>query len=257
MLQEQQALNAELTSIKKEEMLAKQKLIAVDSLLLQKKYGSALNRYKQLQQNGFKTDSLGLALRIFVSQQALKLSKGLQSSNNALRDFKESSKQANRALAEADVRQLDSINFVLEQSRVELERLRVKLREKSFGEYLNFKNAKGSQIHYVGEVHNNKANGYGMAVLNTGSRYEGQWQDNQRHGNGVFYWPDGDYYEGEYQNDQRNGQGTYYWTNGEKYMGSWKNDKRSGKGAFYNADGELVTQGTWENDKLVKEYSGT
>jgi len=129
--------------------------------------------------------------------------------------------------------------------------MRNKLRNKAIGEYLTFSNTKGSQMHYVGQVKNGKANGFGVALLNTGSRYQGAWRNNQRHGDGSFYWADGQYYIGSYSNDLRNGQGTYYWPNGEKYVGQWKDDKRNGEGVFYGKDGAIITSGIWKNDKLA------
>lgn len=119
--------------------------------------------------------------------------------------------------------------------------------------YLTFETTKGTSLHYVGASSDNKANGYGIAILKSGSRYEGYWKDNKRHGKGKFFWNDGEYYEGEYQNDKRSGIGTYYWANGDKYTGEWKDDKRNGKGKFYNKKGKLKASGTWKEDELVKK----
>ena len=135
------------------------------------------------------------------------------------------------------IEQKDSLNFALEKANIQLRNLRSQLKERSFGEYLTFKSKKGNQMHYVGKVNNGMANGYGMALLDTGSRYEGEWKNNQRHGEGSFYWSDGDYYVGHYENAERNGFGTYYFHNGEKYVGDWKDDKRNGDGNFYGKDG--------------------
>lgn len=119
--------------------------------------------------------------------------------------------------------------------------------------YLTFKTTKGTALHYVGAAVDNKANGYGIAILKSGSRYEGYWKDNKRHGEGKFFWNDGEYYEGEYQNDKRSGNGTYYWANGDKYIGEWKDDKRNGKGKFYNKKGKLKASGIWKEDELVEK----
>lgn len=119
--------------------------------------------------------------------------------------------------------------------------------------YLTFETTKGTSLHYVGTAIDNKANGYGIAILKSGSRYEGYWKDNERHGKGKFFWNDGEYYEGEFENDKRSGIGTYYWTNGDKYIGEWKDDKRNGKGKFYNKKGKLKASGTWKEDELVEK----
>jgi hypothetical protein len=151
-----------------------------------------------------------------------------------------------------EIRKYDSLNFTLEKMKVQLVRLQREFRDKSFGEYLKFKSKKGNQLHYVGQVKNGKANGFGIALLDSGSRYEGQWKDGQRQGEGTFYWPDGEYYVGTYENDKRSGFGTYYWPNGEKYAGEWKEDKRSGSGKIIGTRGDVVAGGEWADDELVE-----
>lgn len=152
------------------------------------------------------------------------------------------------------IRRQDSLRFILAKKDVQLARLRAKLERVSHGQYLQFKSSKGHQQHYVGQVKNNQANGFGVAILDTGSRYEGQWKDNTRHGEGTFYWADGQYYIGSYKNDLRNGIGTYYWPNGDKYTGNWTNDTRDGEGTFYDKEGKVIAKGIWEDDKLAVQY---
>ena len=136
---------------------------------------------------------------------------------------------------------------------MQLKSIKQQMITKNFGEYITFKSSKGNRLHYVGQVKNKKANGYGIAILDSGSRYEGDWKDNKRHGEGVFYWIDGQHYEGSYVDDLRSGKGTYYWINGEKYVGQWENDMRNGSGTFYGKDGNILTKGVWENDELMSE----
>ena len=114
---------------------------------------------------------------------------------------------------------------------------------------ISFKNDKGKIIHYLGEVVDEKANGGGVGIWNTGSIYKGDWKNNQRHGNGTFEWADGERYEGEYVNDKRKGEGTYYWPSGDKYEGEWNNDVREGYGTLYDFDGNIRFEGGWVNDK--------
>ncbi len=123
-------------------------------------------------------------------------------------------------------------------------------------QYLTFKSSKKHNLHYVGAVSDGKANGYGVAVFDTGGRYEGEWVNNLRQGKGAFYWTDGQYYHGDYKNDLREGTGTYFWPNGEKYIGQWKKDKRHGEGIFYNKKGKTV-KGVWKKDKLIEEFDKT
>jgi len=149
--------------------------------------------------------------------------------------------------------QLDSLSFALEKAQTRARSLTDQLgtRSKSNREYLKFNNSEGVEIHYVGEVKDNKAQGKGVALYSTGCRYEGEWEDNQRHGEGVFFWPDGEHYKGKFYLDERNGQGEYYWPNGEMFSGEWKDDKRNGKGIFYGKNGETVVSGTWQNNELI------
>lgn len=245
-----QTAKAETTKYK-EKVLNYQQVVSVDSLVLKGNYNSAINQYNTiLEEIGDTNHLLGVELRMAFAKKIQNFSSNYDSlekstvNKDTLLNLKPSSTIA--------VRQYDSINFALEKARIQVVRLKKQLQQRSFGEYLKFESKKGNQMHYVGQVKNHKANGIGIALLDTGSRYEGEWVDNERHGDGVFYWSDGQYYTGAYKNDKRNGLGTYHWPNGEKYVGFWKDDKRNGKGDFYDIDGNVVTSGFWKNDKLVE-----
>lgn len=223
----------------------------VDSMLIDGDYNQALQSY---------TKNLGtiqdgksiLPLRIAVAEKMKRLNRGANFDSNSLPEDRDTLVAPNTA-GNLGVRQADSLSFALEKAKVELNSLRRQLLRKSFGEYLTFKSKKGNLMHYVGQVKNGQANGTGIAILDTGSRYEGEWKNNQRSGRGIFYWADGQHYEGSYANDMRNGLGTYYWPNKEKYVGQWKNDMRDGHGVFYGADGKVVAKGIWKADKLEKD----
>ena len=147
----------------------------------------------------------------------------------------------------------DSLILALQAAQSKINSLQNRPRPTSSNGYLKFKTSKGTPLHYVGQVKGQKANGFGIALLETGSRYEGNWKNNMRHGKGKFYWNDGEHYEGSYQNDKRHGTGTYFWENGEKYVGEWADDQRNGQGKFYNKKGKIKASGVWEKDKLSKE----
>ncbi len=147
----------------------------------------------------------------------------------------------------------DSLLVALKTSSIEISQLKNELKNNSKNspqQHLEFKTSKGTPLYYIGDIKKGKANGHGVAVLESGSRYEGQWKSNLRHGKGHFFWNDGQHYKGEYLDDKRHGFGIYYWENGDRYEGQWKDDKRNGKGKFYNSKGKLKTSGIWENDKL-------
>ncbi|PCE64677.1 MORN repeat-containing protein [Sediminicola luteus] len=227
-----------------------------DSLLLQGQYSDAMAHYKGQKENPISDGPSGVNLRLALAAKFLAYEKAAyQKNQDELENGEEPDTETQIVGSNINNAQLDSLSFALSKAQVQMAKLRKQLHEKSFGEYVTFTNAKGSQVHYVGKVKDGKAHGYGVAIFNTGSRYVGYWKNNQRHGQGTYYWKDGEYYEGQYQNDQRNGQGTYYWPKGEKYVGQWQNDQRSGKGAFYDKKGKIMTQGVWEKDELISHNS--
>lgn len=225
----------------------------IDSLLASGRFREALREQQSLPQGEGSLDASGIRLRMAVIADLLAQRETLQ------RQIMEQTQREAKiptlpsAYPDSEGRQVDSLYFALEKAHLELHGLRRQLREKSNGQYLTFTTDKGTRIYYVGEVRNGKANGYGIALLETGSRYEGEWKDNRRHGQGSFYWPDGQYYVGHYENDHRNGNGSYFWPNGEKYVGDWENDRRSGEGVFYSETDQVVAQGTWKDDELVEQ----
>ncbi|MBT8184847.1 MAG: hypothetical protein KJN76_08395 [Eudoraea sp.] len=229
-------------------------LIHIDSLLLEEQYSEALYAYKEQQDGAGAIEGNQVELRIAVASKFLALERGLAAKaiEDKTTDMADSIQLA-AAPSEATINRLDSLHFVLEKTKVQLARLRRQLSKKSSGTYLTFKSSKGSDMHYVGNVANNKANGLGLALLSTGSRYEGEWKNNLRHGEGSFFWPDGQYYVGSFKNDKRNGKGTYHWENGEKFVGLWKDDQRNGEGTFYSKDGKVIS-GFWKDDTLVENY---
>jgi hypothetical protein len=117
---------------------------------------------------------------------------------------------------------------------------------------LQLVSSKGVPFQYVGMVKDGKANGYGVAIYDSGSIYKGEWKDNLKHGYGVYTWKDGESYDGFYVENKREGLGTYRWKNGEYYQGNWENDMRHGEGVIYKKNGKIKVQGTFEKDVLKK-----
>lgn len=235
------------------EISAQESLLETDSLLVQGHYQDALKQYESHENDSIRDGEFGLGLRMAIAKKFLEYEDNLALKVSMASDFQDTLDIAENTMPNPKIDQLDSLNFVLSKTKMQLAKMKRQLYQKSFGEYLTFTNSKGSQVHYVGQVEQGRANGYGVAILNTGSRYVGEWKNNQRHGQGTFYWKDGEYYEGNYVGDKRNGQGTYFWPNGEKYIGQWKDDRRSGKGAFFGKDGKLMTKGVWEDDKMITD----
>ncbi len=219
-----------------------------DSLLAVGNYREALHMYSSMEN----TTSTDLELRKTASTALLQLQEDQNKKAVNVQSTTSSNDEKSR-ISTPEIMQYDSLSYALEKAQLQLKSIKGQLRQKAFGEYLTFKSKKGNRLHYVGQVKNKKANGQGIAILDSGSRYEGDWMNNMRHGQGIFYWIDGEHYEGSYVNDQRSGLGTYYWTNGEKYEGNWKDDQRNGRGTFYDVNEKVVTSGIWKDDKLVEE----
>lgn len=236
-----------------ENLRMKQDILVIDSLMLTGEYDKAIESYKLLNDSCIQVFGKEVVWRIQMAEIILEKEKSGKESvelvvTNEENDTPEVLQNDPRPF---EVRKYDSINFALEKANLKIAYLVRQIEEKRNGEYLSFTTSKGKQLYYVGEVNNKKANGKGVAVLISGSRYEGQWKDNMRNGNGKFYWPDGQYYEGAYKDDKRHGTGTYYWPNGEKYTGHWENDQRNGQGTFFGKDDKVVA-GIWEKDKLLE-----
>lgn len=233
---------------------AQKKIQSIDELLVKGQYGAALKAYNHEISAKPADIPEDLKLRVTLAKKMILFSSNKKILDSITKNKTElDSSEVKAPVVTTEIRQYDSLSFALKKAKVQLGRMKRRLKNSSSGAYLTFKNTKKHQLHYVGQVSNKKANGYGIAVLDTGSRYEGEWQDNQRHGEGVFYWIDGQKYTGSYQNDRRSGMGTYYWPNGEKYVGQWKNDQRDGEGVFYAKDKSVIARGIWKNDKLVEE----
>ncbi len=225
----------------------KKSLDTIDSLLMDGNFTQALNLYKELNNDSIIGEYFNVDMRIEMAQKLALLPK----SRPFQKLFMTGQKFDISGGSFQEVEYSKIADSQLQKAQLEIKSLRAQLSNSN--DYLKFKTSKGTQLHYIGGVKNSKANGYGIAILETGSRYEGQWKDNLRHGQGKFYWNDGEIYEGEYNNDRREGYGTYYWENGEKYVGEWKQDARNGKGEFYNKRGKLKASGIWENDKLIEQ----
>ena len=223
----------------------------IDSLLYEKKYKEGLKAYESSLSTIDSSFHPMIMTRINLIEQLIaSLDKPDTVDKLAVEAL--DSTELTQAATVKEINKYDSLAFALQKANVQIEYLKHQLRQRESGEYLTFSSERNNKVYYVGQVKNGKANGTGVALWNTGSRYEGTWKDNKRHGKGVFYWLDGERYEGEYDAGKRHGYGSYYWPNGEKYVGGWVNDQRSGEGTFYGEDGEIIASGIWENDELTK-----
>ena len=174
-------------------------LLSIDSVLVSGDVDGAIGLYSRSLETNKSNRSVELRIALAKTFSELKAN---ASSLNPYSGTEDSTATEN-VVNSRELNSYDSLNFIIEKKQVQLNAIRRQLEQKSFGEYLQFKSKKNNRLHYVGQVRNEKANGMGIALLDTGSRYEGEWKDNQRHGQGTFYWPDGERYEGSYSNDKR------------------------------------------------------
>ena len=218
----------------------------LDSLMLKSEYDKAYQFSLEFKDSQMVMDQKKIELRVELLSDIMKLKQKL---------LKKGIKKEIITIQEVDHSDENQLLLTeLDHAKVEIEDLRKRLEQSAQNRYLTFTTTKGTPLYYMGATVQNQANGFGIAILQSGSRYEGYWKNNLRHGVGKFYWNDGSYYEGEYSDDLRAGTGTYCWENGDKYIGQWKDDKRNGDGEFYNEKGKLKACGVWENDKLIEEY---
>lgn len=94
--------------------------------------------------------------------------------------------------------------------------------------------------------------------------FEGEFVSGRMNGRGrvAFYArgesrPSGFMYVGDFKDGNYHGVGTYIHKGDEKTygkrVGQFKNGRFDGLGVDYAADGEVISEGMWENDQLIKE----
>lgn len=235
-------------------------LINADQHFISGQYDQALDSYKSIGSIKNFVDSSLLAIRIQRIREIKTNKDTLFQDYRTLQYALNTVSSTNDSLSNA----IDSLHLVYttkltnnEQEKEALEDLiatqQKKLQRKDKIQVITFKNQQGNTVHYLGEVQEDKANGGGIGIWDTGGIYKGEWKDNARHGKGTYTWKDGHRYEGDFVNDTREGQGTYYWSSGEKYEGQWKDGKRNGKGILYDKDNNVSYEGLWVDDKVAQK----
>lgn len=121
---------------------------------------------------------------------------------------------------------------------------------------------------YIGEIRNNKPDGYGVISDGETTHYEGQWKQGQRNGWGKTDSTIGQWradtmqwgtlinkemvYQGETNHHiQPQGHGVAVLRNGHRYEGRWENGKREGFG--FSLSPTNLRVGEWTNDKYRGE----
>ena len=107
---------------------------------------------------------------------------------------------------------------------------------------------------YVGEIIDDKRNGYGIYYWTNDQFYEGEWKDGLEHGEGTYTFPNGEKYVGQWKDGLYHGQGTYTFPGGQKYVGEYENGLEHGEGTLTLSNGEKYV-GEYENG--LKHGQGT
>ncbi len=241
-----------------------ERLLAADSLLYVGEYRTAIGAYEELAADtGNHLLASRLPERIDHARRLIQLGRAMdtlqlvasRSQQSSIRPLEAVSTQPVEriALERSNPNQYDSLAFALRKADMRIRNLEGRLENTTGSHYLTFSSQAGNTVWYVGDINNGEANGHGVALFSSGSRYVGAWQDNRRHGVGEFHWTDGAYYEGEYVDDRRSGEGTYHFADGQTFVGTWENDLRNGAGVFYEKSGKVVARGIWAEDELVEE----
>ena len=127
-------------------------------------------------------------------------------------------------------------------------------------------------LHYKGNYHVGKRDGYGKIAYNNGDWYEGYWSENKRNGTGTYFCAsDNSEYTGNWRDNLKQGPGTMklrngnviegewnenilqaefvtiYYNDGSKYQGSMVNEKKHGRGVMLYPSGSRY-EGEWKED---------
>ena len=110
---------------------------------------------------------------------------------------------------------------------------------------------KGEMRKYIGEVHNNRADGDGRAYRKTDDAYkllyEGSFVDGEFEGRGIYYDKNGNIdYEGEFLDNMRHGQGILYEEGAytrKVYQGEFAFGRPQGTGTLFNTFGKAYYTG--------------
>ena len=105
--------------------------------------------------------------------------------------------------------------------------------------------------HYIGEVSNGRANGFGLRNFNDFQNhgiYVGMWENGYRQGPGIFYFKSGELYIGDWVQGKITGDGIMHYNNKDDYYGYFKDGVRSGlHGVMIYSNGDMYS-GEWENN---------
>jgi len=154
------------------------------------------------------------------------------------------------------------------------------------GNYLNGKKEGFGTLYfsngdiYIGEFKQDKFHGKGYLSWISGDSYRGDFVDGKKHGKGtikfMFSTWEGEFtdnwirgkgiytYKSKYKNvevfdgyiygSEGRGRGTLFYKDGSKYIGEvdYIPGSREDQGIYYGKNGQILSEGIWEFDKLIK-----
>ena len=110
---------------------------------------------------------------------------------------------------------------------------------------------------FTGQHVNGKITGQGVLRQPNGTSYRGEFLNGQKHGFGMVTYASGATYTGSFLYDKINGYGTMTFSDGGMYIGSFKDEHFDGPGFLSGPGGIVMSEGIYENGKLVKILSVT
>lgn len=117
----------------------------------------------------------------------------------------------------------------------------------------SYKYPDGSE--YKGEWNNDgQRHGFGVLLLNDGTKYIGEFEFGLCHGLGVMSFADGSRFEGEFNQGKYHGCGIFVRCDRMKFEGEFQDGKVSGKGLLTFTDGSHGlprNEGYFEGNKLI------
>ena len=121
--------------------------------------------------------------------------------------------------------------------------------DKTFGPGVFVAEDEAIASYLMGFWNNDKLDGDGMLVYDSGYRYVGRFIDGLQHGTGAELWADQSTYQGEYRAGLKHGHGECKWPGQAHYVGEFNSGLFEGHGRFSWANGNFY-EGMWAANQI-------
>lgn len=136
--------------------------------------------------------------------------------------------------------------------------LRKKISKESDQAKIEFLYEKLNTYIFLGSVSASIKGKENAKMFENGDIHFGDIRNNKKHGRGFLIMKNGSSYEGKFKYDTFNDKkGKYTMNNGDQYIGGFTNGKRNGPGVFTRVYNNVIEQGIWKDDKLVKQLESS